>query len=295
MAKSKCRAAGLVALAGVAAISVLAGGAEQSSLPFRPGEKLTYSVTWSVFQAGEVNALLEEAGANPTAYQIVTTARSHGIISKLYNLDDKFQSRLDTETLCSSGISKQVLEGRRHKQTDIVFDSARKLAILDERNLAQSSEPPKHNEQSIPPCVEDVVSAFYYLRAQPMHVGDRIEVPVNDGSKTTVVTVEVQAREEIDTPLGRRFAFRVEPAVFGPDSIYKRKGRMLIWFSDDAQRLPLRIKAMISVGTLTGTLASVTGNSTIGPAPAGTPSAAGGQPSPPASASDPTPKSPNLN
>jgi hypothetical protein len=293
MVQSKRRAVSAGLLAGITAASVLGLGAEQPLLPFRPGEKLTYNVTWSVFQAGQVNALLEETGPNPAAYQIVTTAQSRGIVSKLYDLDDKFRSSLNTQTLCSGGISKQVLEGRRHKQTEIVFDASRKLAILDERNLAKSGEPPKHTEESIPPCVEDVVSAFYYLRAQPMRVGDRIQVPVNDGSKTTVVTVEVEAREEIDTPLGRRYAFRVEPAVFGPDSIYKRKGRMLIWFSDDAQHLPLRIKAMISVGTLTGTLASVNGNSAIGAEPET--SGSGAATSAPANGADPAAKSPSSN
>ena len=66
--------------------------------------------------------------------------------------------------------------------------------------------------------------------------------------------MDVQAREQIQTPLGTRFAFRVEPTVFG--GLYKRKGRMLIWFSDDEQRLPLRIKASMSIGTITGTLKS---------------------------------------
>jgi hypothetical protein len=32
---------------------------------------------------------------------------------------------------------------------------------------------------------------------------------------------------------------------------------MLIWFSDDQERLPLRIKAMMLVGTITGNLVSV--------------------------------------
>ena len=32
---------------------------------------------------------------------------------------------------------------------------------------------------------------------------------------------------------------------------------MQIWISDDAERLPLRIKAMISVGTITAELRSV--------------------------------------
>jgi hypothetical protein len=285
-------AAAALALAGMIAAFGFAAAPEQ--LPFRPGEKLTYSVTWSVFEAGEVSALLEESGSGPDDYQVVTTAQSHGIVSTLYKLDDRYQSRFNPRTICSEGISKHVVEGRRRKQTEIVFDSSRKLAILDDRNLAKSSEPPKHDEHPIPSCVQDVISAFYYLRAQPMHVGDRIPVPVNDGSKTTVVTAEVQAREEIDTPLGRRYAFRVEPAVFGPGSVYQRKGRMLIWFSDDAQRLPLRIKAMLSVGTLTGTLVSVSGNATIGPSPAAPPITREGNLPPLDSADPPAAKRPDL-
>lgn len=252
------------ALAGVATLSLMAAGTDPPALPFRPGERLTYNVTWSVFQAGQVAALLEQSGSDPGDYQIVTTAQSRGIISKLYTLNDEYQSLLNPQTMCSSGISKHVVEGRRRKQTEIVFDGARKVAILNERNLAAAGEPPKHDEHPIPACVQDVVSAFYYLRTQPMHVGDRIDVPVNDGSRTTHVTVEVQAREQIETPVGTRYAFRVEPAVFGRGSVYQRKGRMLIWFSDDKQRLPLRIKAMLSVGTLTGTLTSVNGDASIG-------------------------------
>jgi Protein of unknown function (DUF3108) len=253
------------AILAVALLVTVNAGEPAFPRPFAPGEKLAYSVTWSVFEAGVVVATLQQTSAAPGGQdEIVTTARSHGFVSMLYALNDEFRSRLNPDTMCSYGISKRVIEGRRRKQTQIVFDGARQLAVLDERNLAKPSEPPKHDEESIPPCVQDVVSAFYFLRSQPLRVGDRIKVPVNDGSKTTEVTAEVQAREQIDTPLGRRYAFRVEPTVFG--SLYKRKGRMLIWFSDDERHLPLRIKAMISVGTITGTLRSASGT-TIEAAP----------------------------
>jgi len=99
------------------------------------------------------------------------------------------------------------------------------------------------------------VTAFYYLRRQHFEVGHTIELPVNDGSKTQRVVVEVQAREKVQTPLGTFDAFRVEPKVF--NSLFKRKGRMLIWFSADDRQLPLRIKAVIAVGSITGTLRSV--------------------------------------
>lgn len=257
MSSVKRAAAILLIVSAAAILAPRAGLPAITAPPFAPGEKLTYLITWAAFDAGEVTATLQRTANNPhDDYQVVTTARSHGFVSLLYNLNDEFTSRFNPDTACSDGISKHVMEGRRRKQTEISFDSARKVAILDERNLAKPSEPPKHAEEAIPACVQDVVSAFYYLRSQPMQVGDRIHVPVNDGSTTKDVIVEVQAREQVDTPLGRRFAFRVEPTVFG--SLYKHKGRMLIWFSDDAERLPLRIKAIMAVGAITGTLKSVT-------------------------------------
>ncbi len=241
------------------ALSSLNLGRAQEAPPssFAPGETLSYEVTWSIFRAGEVMVALAKVndGAGD-AYEVETTARSQGFASLLFKVQNEFHALFDPQTLCSRQISKKVKEGRRHKETRIVFDSTRRLAILDEHDLASPNAPPKHAENEIPACVEDVVSVFYFLRRQPLRVGQNFVVPVNDGAKTYEVTVEVQARERIQSPLGSRDAFRVEPKVFG--GLYKKKGRMLVWISDDEQRLPLRIKAMISVGSITGNLRSVT-------------------------------------
>jgi hypothetical protein len=247
----------------LAAVSLLAfltvsitGKAENAPQPFTPGEMLTYDVTWSVFRAGEVTATLRSTGEGSNdAYKVTTTARTQGFVSLLFDVNNEFRSFFSPQTLCSQRIVKKINEGRRHKDTLIVFDNIRKLALLDERDLSQANAPAKHAENEIPACVEDVVTAFYYLRRQHLEVSHTIEVPVNDGSKTQRVVVEVQAREKIQTPMGTFDAFRVEPKVF--HGLLKRKGRMLIWFSADNQQLPLRIKAMISLGSITGTLRSV--------------------------------------
>lgn len=234
-----------------------AGIAENSApLSFSPGETLTYDVNWSVFPAGQVTATLTAPkNGPPDQYEVTTTATSKGVVSLLYNVQDEFHSFFNAHTLCSERISKKINEGRRHKETEIKFDYARGLAILNERDLNKPKAPPKHQENPIPACVEDVVSAFYFLRSQPLEVGHEIKLAINDGSKTADVVVEVQGREQVQTGLGTRQALRVEPKVF--DGLYKKKGRLLIWLSDDPQRLPLRIKMTISVGSITGTLAAV--------------------------------------
>ena len=226
-------------------------------LPFTPGEQLTYQVAWSIFPAGQVVASVKQLGrGQDDPYEIDTTAKSAGFVSLLFNTDDHFRSIVDPATLCSRQISKTVNEGRRHKDTRIVFDSRRKLAILSERDMATADHPVKRAENAVPACVEDIVSAFYFLRSAPLAIGAKIDVPVNDGSKTQEVVVDVQALDQIKTPLGARTAFRMEPRAL--DGLSKRKGRMLIWISDDAQRLPVRIRAVMPVGTITGNLVSVT-------------------------------------
>jgi Protein of unknown function (DUF3108) len=228
-----------------------------AGLPFSPGETLTYNVTWSVLPAGRVTATLIRSPKNPGGeFEVKTTAESTGLVSVLYNVDDEFHSFFSPNTLCSQSISKEINEGRRHRETHIRFDYLRKLAILDEHDPTKPKAAPKRDEKEIPACVEDVVSAFYFLRSRPLEVGKEIQLAVNDGSKTADVVVEVQKREQIQTGVGTREAVRVEPKIFG--ALYPRKGRMLIWFSDDPQRLPLRIRMMISLGDITGTLASVT-------------------------------------
>ncbi len=242
-------------------LAIGSGGAEQPQsspppLPFSPGETLTYDLSWQVFSAGQVVASLSRVReGSKDSYEAKASAQSRGFVSLLYNLQDEFHSFFNPETLCSESISKRINEGRRHKNTRIVFDSARKLAVLDEQDLAVKGAPAKHAESEIPACVQDVVSAFYFVRRQPLRVGREIRLPINDGSKTADVRLEVQALETIRTPLGVHSAFRIEPTVFG--GLLKRKGRMQIWLSDDPERLPLRIKATISVGTITADLRSV--------------------------------------
>jgi uncharacterized protein DUF3108 len=235
-----------------------ARGQESKPSPLAPGETLTLDVTWSIFRAGEITATLRKvADSTGNGYEVDTTARTQGFVSLLYKVQNEFHSVFDPETGCSRGITKTISQGRQHKDIRIAFDGLRRLAVMDERDLANPDAPPKHAENEIPECALDIVSAFYFVRRQPLRVGQKFFIAVNDGTKTRQIISEVQARERIDTPLGPRMAFRLEPKVFG--ELLKRKGRMLIWFSDDERRLPLRIKAMISRGTVTGTLKSVTG------------------------------------
>lgn len=247
----------LAILIAMIAFGSTAQSVEKKSQAFSPGETLTFDVSWSVFPAGKITATLSRDKNGPGGfYRITTTADSQGLASLMYKVQDKFQSVFNPDTLCSLEISKQINEGSRHKITKITFDRNRGLAILEERDAGRGDKHPKHEEHEIPPCAQDIITAFYYVRSQPLHVGQNIKLAINDGSKTKIVVAAVTGRKKIQTPLGDREALRVEPSVFG--NLYENKrGKIVIWFSDDEYHFPLRIRASLKMGAITGTLTSI--------------------------------------
>jgi len=228
--------------------------------PFPPGETLTYEVDWAVFTAGKIMVTLVGTGKGGPS-EIITSARSQGTVSLLYKLQDDYHSYFNPQTLCSQRISKKINEGRRHRDVDISFDGNRGVAVVEARDLNDPNSAPQRTEHKMPACAEDIVTTFYFARRQPLRVGQSFQFAVNDGGETQTVVAEVQAEEPLQTALGTRNALRVEPKIFG--SLYKRKGRLLVWFSNDEQHVPLRLKLMLSVGTITANLKSISSAPTI--------------------------------
>ncbi|HUI41553.1 MAG TPA: DUF3108 domain-containing protein, partial [Terriglobia bacterium] len=90
----------LVNLGGLAlAVSMLAPPllfGQTKSAPFQPGERLTYDVSWSVFQAGTVTATFQRTlDGTREKFTVDTTARSQGFVSLLFPVDNEFRSVLN--------------------------------------------------------------------------------------------------------------------------------------------------------------------------------------------------------
>src|SRR3990172_5518356 len=245
----------------VAIILACAGEAfapPETKLPFGPGEKLRYTVRWRLLQAGEAELSLAQEGTGGSRWKATAKAHSTGHVSNIYKVEDEYRSTFRNPNFCSESINKTIHEGERHREVTIRFDPQRKLALLRDRDITGNTAP-KQDQFAIPDCVYDILSALYYARTLTLEVGKSIEFPVNDGARTIRVRAEVQAEEEVQTEVGKFMAIRVEPDVFS-GSLFKEKGRMFVWFSKDARRIPLQLKAQIGIGTIVAALVRVERN-----------------------------------
>jgi hypothetical protein len=138
--------------------------------------------------------------------------------------------------------------------TDLKFDYAIGKAILNERNVVKKTS--THQEAGVGPCVTDLLSAIFFPASQRLTPGTSFDVPVGDSLRTVPVTMRVEARETVETPLGTYATVRVQPIA--SSGVVKARGNIWIWYTDDARHIPVQMRARLFWGTITFRLTAMT-------------------------------------
>jgi hypothetical protein len=218
--------------------------------PPRPGftfpakQTLSYSVDWRVFPAGTAVIHFESAGDRE---RITASADTSGAINLLFHVSDHFQSTFDPAKGCTYDFAKQTIEGRRQISSTLKLDYTQLKSILDEKNMVTGQN--KHVEMPVTGCLTDLLTGLFYASSQPMEVGKSFVIPVVDAMHTVPVTMKVEGREEIKTPVGTFKTIRVQPTADA--GVVKNRGNIWIWYSDDDRHLPVQMRARLFWGTIT--------------------------------------------
>ena len=206
-------------------------------------QTLQYGAEWHMFNAGTATIQLRPDG---TTEKLNATASTAGVVSMIFPVRDWFEAHFDPKTFCSARVFKHSEEGQRKREVQIQLDYARSKSVLDEKNLKTGEA--KHEENDSPSCATDIVSGFFYVASLPLKTGSSANFPVSDGGKTTVAAIQVEGREEIKVPAGSFQAIRV--SVEALSGKLQGKGKLWVWFSDDAAHTPLQMRGKMGWGTV---------------------------------------------
>jgi hypothetical protein len=229
--------------------------------PYAHGEELVFEVSWLGIVAGSATMQTER----PTsfrgfrAYRFSSRATSSPFFSRIFRVDDRLYSWADASTLRSLRFEKYLREGRRSRDEVVDFDPLRHVAISEEK------------ETATPEGVFDSLSAFYFVRTLELEPGTSHHLDVHAGGKNYRLRVDVVGRERIRTPFGERSAIKIEPHQ-EYEGVFDQRGRVLIWLSDDRNRLPLLMRSSLTIGSIVARLVEYrihTGPQEASPRPTG--------------------------
>jgi hypothetical protein len=214
-------------------------------------EALSYRVEWLGIHAGNARFSWSPANAGEASgWRATLDLESVGLVSKFYKVNNQYSSTLDDQLCVRSSLLKARERGGE-RETQVTFDRQRQKAVYLERDLVKKRVADAH-EIDVPACVHDVLGALQRLRAMRLETGQSTEIPLSDGKKSILARVEAQERETVRTPTGSYKTIRYEAFLFD-NLLYRRKGRLFVWLTDDQRRLPVQIRMRLSlpIGTVT--------------------------------------------
>lgn len=105
--------------------------------------------------------------------------------------------------------------------------------------------------------VWDVISGFYHLRTLLLDVGETLSLDIFDSNKMLKTEVHVLRKEKVAFPgRGDVEALVVKP-VLRTEGLFKHKGDILIWLTQDESRIPVRVETRVSIGKVVAQLKRV--------------------------------------
>ncbi|HKC63404.1 MAG TPA: DUF3108 domain-containing protein [Pyrinomonadaceae bacterium] len=248
---------------------------DTSRFPFEPYEELVYDGDFSRailrniniaelrFKADHTQAATI-VGSNNAASPLHFTleAESKGIVRKLFGLNfhQRIESTVEPASFSVLQTTKLDEQGKRKRTSEAVFDRTAGKITWTERDPTDPNRAPRIVTSALSGDVQDLASAFYYLRTQPLEVGRSFEILVSDSGQVYRIPVAITERKKMKTVLGEVQTLKVEPEIFGEGRLMRGKGKLTLWLTDDARHIPVRAHINNEMGTLDVKLKSVTGS-----------------------------------
>ena len=245
-------------------------------LPFAPTEELVFEgeFTRALLRGIDIADLRFTATLEPSArattdeshetapaksLHLIVDAVSKGILRKLFGLrfHQRIESTVDPASFAVLQTTKLDEQGERRRTSQAVFDRATGKVVWTERDPNNPTKEPRVISSQFSGAVQDLASVFYFLRTQPLALGQSMEVVVSDSGRVYRIPHRVVERKMMKTVVGEVAVLKVEPEIFGEGRLLPGRGKLFIWFTDDARRIPVRAHISNEMGTLDIKLKSI--------------------------------------
>jgi len=207
-------------------------------------ERLTYQINLAGMPVGSAQL---EASNKHGELRITSSIRSNSAISAFYPVNDSTDTRLIKGRYLLTRI--RLHEGFFVSDTgfNLMFHE-KKIFWVDRLKNRYSNEPLESMDTL------DFISGFYFMRLQPLKIGTTITLSLYDGDTTVLVPVEVLRQEQLALPGLRSVETLVIKPTFSKSGFFKNNHDLLIWLTNDENRVPVRIESTTPIGRIVAEL-----------------------------------------
>jgi hypothetical protein len=213
---------------------------------FKKGEFLRYDVSYGYFSAA--TATLKIAGVSKkmngrNTFHIIGKGQSAGALNWFFKVEDRYETYIDEEAILPWKFIRHVREGDYELDRDIRFNQ-----YMNTATVTQNGDKDYHVE----PNTQDLLSAFYYARTldmQDAEIGQEFIINTFFDREIYPLKFKFLGPEIVKTALGSFNCLKFRPMV-EKGRVFKEEEDMTLWVSDDANKVPIRVKSELLVGSI---------------------------------------------
>lgn len=228
--------------------------AQEESPVFKGGEWLKFRMSYSGFlKAGEAELSLKEKTLNgKKVLHAIGKGRTANVIGWFFKVRDKYQSYFDIETGLPYLFKRDVNEGGHKIKRDISFKDGKayiKDYISNKNSEAEAVD------------VHDMISTFYYLRkvnVKDLKKNKEIDIDMFFDGKTFPFKLKFLGEEILKTKFGKLKTLKFRPLVKS-GRVFKAQESVTVWVTADDNKIPVKMHAELSVGSLRAELSAYKG------------------------------------
>ena len=229
------------------ALSLISFTSAQKLQNIQSGEILRYRIHYGILNAGTATlTTVKTTYKGQPHFYVKGYGKTTGAVRAFFKVEDNYESYINYNTGLPSFYVRNVKEGTYTQHFETVFNHNSQTLYLTDKE--------KNTTQSIKTVagVQDMLSAFYYLRAlddSELKVGSVKKLSVWIDDELFPFQIKVVGTENIKTRFGSINTLKIVPQVMS-GRVFRDKEGVTLWVSNDKNHIPIAIKAELAVGSL---------------------------------------------
>jgi hypothetical protein len=215
---------------------------------FQDGEWFRFRMRYGFLNASYATATVRETTFKDQAvYHVAATGKTTGFARWFFKVDDYFDSYFEKDIVRPIRFVRNISEGNYKRHVEIDFDHNTQSGIMND--LLRKTK----TEIDFAPNLQDLVSTFYFLRnhfdLEGIQVGETASLHMIYDRKPFAFRFRFLGYENVKTKFGVVPCVKFRPYV-KEGRIFKKESGLSLWVSNDNNRVPIKVVAELSVGSL---------------------------------------------
>lgn len=221
---------------------------------FGPGEELHYVLQYGFITGGRASLVVKDTVFNnKQVYHMKGMGYTSGLADKIFRVRDVYESFFDPESMYPVKSIRNINEGRYRWYNEALYRHDKDSTFVNSK---------RSGEKYVAPGIYDVVSAFYIGREKYFNdnlvEGQIIKIVTYFADEEFPLLIRFRGIEKIKTKFGELECYKFSP-VTEVGRAFKTEDDMHVWITRDANRVPVRIRFNLVVGSFTCDLDSFKG------------------------------------